>query len=170
MKSISRLKTFGDSGGPHLVHCLHLFQYHRDRLRIHLRSAHDRLGFGGSTIDLDLQFQYFGIMEMYDATEAFASLAQETRLKVFKLLLEYGADGLVPGTIAGELKIPDNTLSFHLSHMSRAGLVTSKKQGRSITYFANVSLIEDLIGYLQENCCVRQSKSKTLKSKNERKC
>ncbi len=109
-------------------------------------------------------------MEMYGAIEAFASLSQETRLKVFKLLLEYGTDGLIPGKIAAELKIPDNTLSFHLSHMSRAGLVTSKKQGRSVTYYANCDLITGLIEYLQENCCAREAPSKSKKSRNERKC
>ena len=63
-------------------------------------------------------------MEMYEASEAFSSLSQETRLRVFKLLIEYGRDGVIPGKIASELKIPDNTLSFHLSHMNKAGLVT----------------------------------------------
>jgi ArsR family transcriptional regulator len=105
---------------------------------------------------------------MYEVSEAFSSLSQETRLKVFKLLIEYGSDGLVPGRIAEELKIPANTLSFHLSHMSKAGLVTSKKTGRSITYLANTGLIENLIEYLVENCCVR-SKSKSKRC-NERKC
>ena len=110
-------------------------------------------------------------MEMFEATEAFSSLSQETRLKVFKLLIEYGRDGLIPGKIAGELKIPDNTLSFHLSHMSKAGLVASKKNGRSVTYFANADLIDELIGYLQANCCAREQKSKSKsKSCNERKC
>lgn len=108
---------------------------------------------------------------MYEATEAFSSLSQETRLRVFKLLIEYGRDGLIPGKLAGELKIPDNTLSFHLSHMSKAGLVTSKRNGRSVTYYANTDLIEELIGYLQVNCCAREEKSKSkTKARNERKC
>jgi ArsR family transcriptional regulator len=97
-------------------------------------------------------------MEMTEAVEVLSSLSQETRLKVFKLLLEFGRDGVVPTKIADELSMPMNTLSFHLSHMSRAGLVTSKKDGRSISYFANAELIEDLIGYLQENCCARERK------------
>jgi ArsR family transcriptional regulator len=110
-------------------------------------------------------------MEMFEATEAFSSLSQETRLKVLKLLIEYGRDGTVPGKIAEELEIPANTLSFHLSHMSKAGLVTSKKNGRSVTYFANTDLIEDLIGYLQENCCAREEKAKSKRKVcNERKC
>ena len=110
-------------------------------------------------------------MEMTEAVEALSSLSQETRFKVFKLLLEFGRDGAMPTHIAEELSIPMNTLSFHLSQMSRAGLVTSKKDGRSISYFANTELIEGLIGYLQENCCARErnprASSRTLKG---RKC
>ncbi|MEW6058265.1 MAG: metalloregulator ArsR/SmtB family transcription factor [Bdellovibrionota bacterium] len=109
-------------------------------------------------------------MELYEVTEAFSSLSQETRLKVFKLLIEYGRDGVIPGKIAAELKIPDNTLSFHLSHMSKAGLVTSKKNGRSITYYANTKLIEGLIDYLQMNCCAREVSKTNRNPCNERKC
>lgn len=104
-------------------------------------------------------------MEIFDATKAFSSLSQETRLRVLKLLIEYGSDGLVAGKIAEELNIPDNTLSFHLSQMSKTGLITSKKSGRSVTYFANTDLIKDLICYLKENCCVREEKSKFHKRK-----
>jgi predicted transcriptional regulator len=107
---------------------------------------------------------------MYEATEAFSSLSQETRLRVLKLLIEHGRDGLIPGKLAEELAIPANTLSFHLSHMSKAGLVTSKKNGRSITYFANTDLIEGLIDYLQANCCAREEKPKGRKPCKERKC
>jgi len=110
-------------------------------------------------------------MELNEATDAFSSLSQETRLKVFKLLIAYGRDGAIPGEIAEELKVPDNTLSFHLSHMSKVGLVTSKKNGRSVTYFANTGLIEELIGFLKANCCEREDKSSSrTKSKLERKC
>jgi ArsR family transcriptional regulator, arsenate/arsenite/antimonite-responsive transcriptional repressor len=108
-------------------------------------------------------------MEMYEACESFSSLSQETRLKVFKFMLEFGRDGTTPGVIAEALKVPANTLSFHLSHMAKANLVTSQKAGRTITYFANTDLIQDLIEFLQENCCVRES-SKRSKSSKERKC
>lgn len=108
-------------------------------------------------------------MEMFEICEAFSSLSQETRLKVFRLLIQYGRDGAIPGKIAEELKIPDNTLSFHLSHMSKAGLVTAEKNGRSITYFANTDLINSLIGFLQEKCCVREGKAKKINRK-ERVC
>ena len=110
------------------------------------------------------------IMEMFEATEAFSSLSQETRLRVFKLLVEYGREGLAPGKIAETLNIPDNTLSFHLSHMAKAGLVTSKKKGRSITYFANQTLIKNLIGYLNENCCHKESKPKKKALRTESCC
>ncbi len=106
---------------------------------------------------------------MFDALEAFSSLSQETRLRVFKALIEYGREGLMPGAIAQKLKIPDNTLSFHLSHLSKAGLVSSQKKGRSITYFANTDLIQELIDYLAENCCAKEAKGKS-KVNHERKC
>ncbi len=109
-------------------------------------------------------------MEAYKEIEAFSSLSHETRLGVFKLLIEYGRDGTVPGKIAEELGIPANTLSFHLSHMSRAGLVTSKKNGRSVTYYANTDLIEELIGYLQSNCCARERSKTKPKPSKKRKC
>lgn len=57
-------------------------------------------------------------MEMFEALEAFSSLSQETRLKVFRLVIEYGTDGIIPGKIAEDLNIPDNTLSFHLSNQT----------------------------------------------------
>lgn len=100
-------------------------------------------------------------MEVYEASDLFSSLSQETRLKVFKLLTKYGKEGLAAGKIAGQLKIPDNTLSFHLSHMSKVGLVTSKKSGRSLTYFANTDLMTKLICYLKENCCIYEKPSKS---------
>jgi DNA-binding transcriptional ArsR family regulator len=109
-------------------------------------------------------------MEMFEVCEAFSSLAQETRLKVFRLLIQYGRDGAIPGKLADELRIPDNTLSFHLSHLSRAGLVRSQKNGRSITYFANTELVNDLIEFLKDSCCSREkagnSKLGTRKSRS----
>ena len=118
-------------------------------------------------------FYYSRNMEMFEALETFSSLSQETRLKVFKLLIEYGADGLIPGSIAEQLNIPDNTLSFHLSHMSKAGLVTSKKNGRSVSYFVNPNVVNQLIGFLQENCCNREQKIKLkmdARARKGRKC
>ncbi len=110
-------------------------------------------------------------MEINEALAAFASLSQETRLMVFRLLIEYGRDGAAAGAIAEELNIPPNTLSFHLAHLSRAGLVTSERQGRSITYVANTGHIQGLIQYLHTNCCTRESRTQSKSNlKKERKC
>ena len=109
-------------------------------------------------------------MNLPQACEIFSSLSQETRLKVFLLLMEFGRDGTNAGTIASELGIPDNTLSFHLSHMSKAGLVTSRRDGRSIIYFANTSLMNGLVAFLTKNCCVKEEKSKGRSACDERKC
>jgi DNA-binding transcriptional ArsR family regulator len=98
-------------------------------------------------------------MEMDQVISALSALSQETRLKVFKLLIEYGRTGAAAGALSEELDIPHNTLSFHLSHLSNAGLVSSVREGRSIIYSANCDAIEELIGYLGENCCSRETGS-----------
>lgn len=102
-------------------------------------------------------FHYSGYMELNQAIDAFGSLAQETRLQVFRLLLEYGQTGTPAGTLSTRLEIPQNTLSFHLAHLSRAGLISSKREGKQIIYSANCDAIEDLILYLKENCCVLEN-------------
>lgn len=95
-------------------------------------------------------------MNLDTAIIALSALSQETRLRVFKLLIEYGRDGTAAGVLSDELGIPHNTLSFHLSHLGNAGLVTSRKQGRSVIYAANCNAMEGLIAYLNENCCIRE--------------
>lgn len=92
-------------------------------------------------------------MNSDNAIKAFAALAHETRLKVFKILLEYGRSGTAAGTLSDRIGIPHNTLSFHLSHLKQAGLITARKDGRSMIYAANCDAIETIIGYLSENCC-----------------
>lgn len=94
-----------------------------------------------------------GHMDTKDALTAFDSLSQETRLKAFRLLVEHGSEGAAAGCLSEFLKIPHNTLSFHLSHMSRAGLVVSRKEGRSIIYSINWPVYEDLIRFMIEDCC-----------------
>lgn len=93
-------------------------------------------------------------MDINKALLAFYALSQETRLKVFKILVEYGKTGAAAGTISNRLKMPHNTLSFHLSNLSHAGLVTPRKEGRSVIYSANTKAIKGIIGYLSDNCCV----------------
>ena len=92
-------------------------------------------------------------MDINDAVVAFGALSQETRLKVFRLLVEYGQDGTPAGTLSETLGIPHNTLSFHLSHMSHAGLVRSRRESRSIIYTANFEFFTDLIRYMVKDCC-----------------
>jgi ArsR family transcriptional regulator len=92
-------------------------------------------------------------MEMTEAIEALSALAQETRLKVYRLLVEAGPEGLSAGRIGQELDLPPATLSFHLAHLARAGLATSRQEGRFIFYAADFQNMNALVGYLTENCC-----------------
>jgi ArsR family transcriptional regulator, arsenate/arsenite/antimonite-responsive transcriptional repressor len=92
-------------------------------------------------------------MDINDAVVAFDALSQETRLRVFRLLVEHGRDGAPAGTLSETLGIPHNTLSFHLAQMSRAGLVLSRREGRSIIYRAHFEFFTDLIRYMVKDCC-----------------
>jgi len=92
-------------------------------------------------------------MEINEAILAFGALSQETRLQVFRLLVEHGPDGVPAGAVSDRLGIPHNTLSFHLSQMSHAGLVLSRREGRSIIYSANFDFFNNLIRYMVEDCC-----------------
>jgi ArsR family transcriptional regulator len=85
--------------------------------------------------------------------EALAALAQETRLDIFRLLVQRGPEGVPAGEIGARLAQPSPTLSFHLNQLRFAGLVTSRRESRSIIYRANFKAIADLISYLTENCC-----------------
>ena len=85
--------------------------------------------------------------------DALAALAQETRLKVYRLLVEAGNGGLPAGRIGEELELPPATLSFHLAHLARTGLVKSRQEGRFIIYSADYENMDQVIGYLTENCC-----------------
>ena len=92
-------------------------------------------------------------METSDALDALAALAQETRLKVFRRLVEAGPEGLAAGRIGEELSLPAATLSFHLAHLARAGLARSRQDGRFVIYSADFQNMNALVGYLTENCC-----------------
>ena len=92
-------------------------------------------------------------MDIKEAVIAFDALSQETRLKVFRLLAEHGTEGAPAGTLSERLGVPANTLSFHLSHMSNAGLVISRRKGRSIIYSANFAFFTGLIRYMVKDCC-----------------
>jgi len=87
------------------------------------------------------------------AVEALAALAQESRLKVYRLLVQAGPEGLAASEIAERLGIPANTLSFHLKTLSHADLVQARPQSRFIYYSASYEHMNALLGFLTENCC-----------------
>jgi len=97
-------------------------------------------------------------MDIQEAIIIFDALSQETRLRAFRLLVEAGPDGLPAGTLSETLGTPHNTMSFHLNHLSNAGIVSSRKEGRSVIYCANYDEMRDLIGFMVKDCCsaVRQ--------------
>ena len=92
-------------------------------------------------------------MKIQSAVKALAALAQETRLSIFRILVQTGEAGLSAGQIAKELSIPNATLSFHLKELTNAGLITARQESRFIYYAANFSAMNELLGYLTENCC-----------------
>lgn len=92
-------------------------------------------------------------MEKKNAIAALAALAQDTRLDVFRLLVQAGPDGLPAGRIGEVLGLPSATLSFHLNHLRHAGLVTFRREGRSLIYVAEYTAMNALLAYLTENCC-----------------
>lgn len=92
-------------------------------------------------------------MEIKTATSLFAALSQDTRLRTFRLLVEAGPSGMPAGAISETLDIPHNTLSFHLNHLLHAGLVASRKDGRSVIYSANYEAMRELLAFLVEDCC-----------------
>ncbi len=92
-------------------------------------------------------------MEKPDAIAALAALAHETRLDVFRLLVQAGTDGMPAGRIGERLGLPAATLSFHLTHLRHAGLVTFRRASRSLIYMAAYPAMNDLLAYLTQNCC-----------------
>ena len=92
-------------------------------------------------------------MEKQDAVAALGALAQESRLDIFRLLVQTGQDGMPAGKISERLGLPSATLTFHLKELKHAGLVTFERDGRSLIYSAVYPTMNALLGYLTENCC-----------------
>src|SRR5512146_1609518 len=92
-------------------------------------------------------------MKKSNVIGALGALAQETRLDIFRLLVQKGPEGLPAGEIGDRLGQPSPTLSFHLNQLRFAGLVTSRRKSRLIIYSANYKAMNDLLTYLTENCC-----------------
>jgi ArsR family transcriptional regulator, arsenate/arsenite/antimonite-responsive transcriptional repressor len=94
-------------------------------------------------------------MKKVEVLAALAALAQETRLDIYRLLVQAGEDGLAAGRIAEELGLPSATLAFHLKGLKHASLVTFTREGRSLIYSAIYPTMNGLLAYLTENCCGR---------------
>jgi ArsR family transcriptional regulator, arsenate/arsenite/antimonite-responsive transcriptional repressor len=92
-------------------------------------------------------------MKKTEAISALAALAQENRLDVFRLLVQAGPEGLPAGAVAEALDLAPNTLTFHFGRLRTAGLVTARRDGRSIIYAAQFEAMNELITFLTENCC-----------------
>jgi DNA-binding transcriptional ArsR family regulator len=117
-------------------------------------------------------------METLTAAELLAALGHESRLAIFRLLVEAGPEGLVASAIGEQLSMAPATLSFHLSHLTRVGLIQGQRESRFIRYFAAYETMDELIAFLTSNCCqgeaclpktsacatTKQRRSKTTKS------
>jgi DNA-binding transcriptional ArsR family regulator len=92
-------------------------------------------------------------MEKSQAVAALAALAQDSRLDVFRLLVEAGPEGMPAGQVAEALGLAPNTLTFHFDRLRSAGLVTVRREGRSMIYAAQYDAMNALLGFLTDNCC-----------------
>ena len=92
-------------------------------------------------------------MEILNAAEILAALGHESRLAIFRLLIEAGPEGINASAIGEQLGIPNATLSFHLSHLSRVGLIKGERESRFIRYSAEYETMDELVAFLTSNCC-----------------
>src|SRR5262245_41627225 len=114
-------------------------------------------------------------MEQSVAVAALAALAQDNRLDVYRLLVQAGPEGLPAGNVASALKLAPNTLTFHFDRLRQAGLVTVRREGRSMIYAACYDVMNALLAYLTENCCAGAScgpstACKPVRSKRSKVC
>jgi ArsR family transcriptional regulator, arsenate/arsenite/antimonite-responsive transcriptional repressor len=100
-----------------------------------------------------LRFHIIGIMETTQAVQSLGALAQETRLAIFRLLVQAGPAGMAAGQIGDKLDLAPATLSFHLAGLTRAGLAQSRQEGRFVIYTVNFESMTSLVAFLTENCC-----------------
>ena len=101
-----------------------------------------------------MSFDIFRNMKSRDAIESLAALAQESRLAIFRMLVKRGPDGYTPTQLGEKLNVTSPTLSFHLKELQRAGLVDVRRDGRFLYYRPNFAHMNQLVGFLSENCCV----------------
>lgn len=96
-------------------------------------------------------------MEEAEIVKALGALAQETRLRVFRLLVVAGPEGLTPGHMSEELGTSPTALSFHLKELNHAGLIDVERDGRNLIYRAHFERMNSLLGFLTEHCCAGQA-------------
>jgi ArsR family transcriptional regulator len=116
-------------------------------------------------------------MEKTNVLAALAALSQESRLDVFRMLVQAGPEGMAAGEVAAALRVPANTLSFHFDRLRNAGLVSVERRSRSLIYSARYDTMHALLDYLTENCCAGkpeacapaacEPKTRSTKSKKE---
>src|SRR3954462_2574036 len=104
-----------------------------------------------------IHFHNNGNMEIRDAIKSLAALAHNSRLEIFRLLVQKGPQGLAASAIAEKVGLPNATLSFHIKGLTHAGLLDARQDGRFIYYAANYAAMNALVGYLTENCCGGQA-------------
>ncbi len=92
-------------------------------------------------------------MDTKTAADAFSALGQPTRIEVLRRLVKAGDTGMLAGDIANALRVRQNTMSANLAVLARSGLVTSRREGRTIRYFADMEVMRDLLAFLMEDCC-----------------
>jgi DNA-binding transcriptional ArsR family regulator len=92
-------------------------------------------------------------MDSSAVVNALGALAQEHRLALFRLLVQAGEQGMAAGAIADALGVPNSSLSFHLSQLTKSGLIRQERQSRSLVYSADYAAMNELVGFLMENCC-----------------
>lgn len=96
-------------------------------------------------------------METKHAVDALSALAHEYRLAIYRLLIERGPEGLAAGAIGEGVGLAPSSLTFHLQNLHRAGLIVQRRESRSLIYSADFNAMNELVGYLTENCCVGSS-------------
>lgn len=110
-------------------------------------------GWCGRPLTPGLYFHIRCSMETMKAVAALAALAQENRLEIFRLLVQAGPEGMAAGQVAEKLGLAPNTLTFHFDRLRFAGLVSARRDGRSMIYAARFEAMNDLVSFLTENCC-----------------
>jgi ArsR family transcriptional regulator len=114
----------------------------------------------GATVGLTnvRYFDKFGNVKSQEIVESLAALAQESRLALFRLLVKRGPEGYTPGQLVEKLGVPGPTLSFHLKELQRADLIEVRREGRFLYYSPNFRRMNEVLGFLTENCCVLADK------------